>query len=1066
MDEIANKNIDKTFRLSFATISTQNEGAEKRFNYSAAVSLSKMEVMSLGDAKNDTEITAIKLTCFWKRIGKNQFRLPDGGVIKSTSTLLEYFIAAVPHFTSELEELSRKHIYTVCFKESVVVPDAKKAGDVALDLKLHTFENKPTEFGKIPDAPGIDPNAIASAGPTPGRRPGQMTVDNWNEVVVVNNLLNGFCVDQTGQTITKARKTAFKLEPNPLHPLMFSPGTLRSTEIGNLRNRAKAASNVSPVKKVEMSLKSALESPRNSDAEDQDEINPSPSQPLDHLYPLWEVCDDSKIKIETIASTIQLVSAQQGFSNTSVEAAVATSVLSITAGGSAGFATNSSTSRSAETGEKSEQMHATYEFPRVRLYLDEDSVTLSGDCADAIANITSTKSYQALKDFYCNYGHLFVTRVKLGGRLRATRFLSASEAKSMYSTQNAWKASIASSFSSGTTSGEVKASTESASQNDQTSASTALHESICWEAHGGNTTLANNPSAWCNTVENFWFWRIVDQEVVLPIEEVISKLKGFESIRSIFAGITIDAMSQATATEICWNGADGATLGRGISATDEIEKPTDILRDSPLKAGTVDTVPVPAQHDSQWTVINSNSALYQFLTDIFGQTINQYVGTQVFPNLIWRLALNDRAFSVVLRIQTGLKKSTTTFTIADDSQPSDKQEWKQKYGDYFINSVISGTVATIVWIFTPQTTGVEQSQTRSALASFFAGPLTSFEIGCAYMARLAVSIPCEVYMYDAYFNETKVSSPSNVLLAISQRNYGPEQVTSVGLKPYRDLDFLQSAAELTTSSSVSGVGLAAVRKDHVEYAYQSIKRREGISPIETSVDSVKNWSTDFSQLAYSEGLKDPSGSHAGATYLAADYSNLYGRKSPPTKPRMDDWNGTYGDEAGYERILRWIRLSRQAEGSLLLSQSLNPTSTIFGLKDEPAMTDAEKVPGRSYGEPVIFSLRDQLKTADLEAIMAMNESLDGMWSYVLDDTNIGKMKFQKPGRVLAYELKATNWDGHGRPPAIASNGKLESKVGLELKEFARSRNDTKTTDWMLIDLWIVFAPFQVNAIVS
>ena len=919
MGEIANKNIDATFRLSFATISIRTEGAAKLFEYSASLSLSKAEVMKLGGAKEDTEIGAIKLTCFWKRIGRNQFCLPDGGVINSKSTLLEYFVAGWPHFNEDLTNLAKKHIYTVCFKQSVVVPDSKKAGDVALDLKLHTFENKPTEFGKLPDAPGIDPSAVASAGMADVIRPGQMSVDNWNEVVVVNNLLNGFYIDQTGQTITKARKTAFKLEPNPLHPLMFSPGTLPSAEIENLKNRATAAINISPIAQVELSLKHALTSLSVNDAGDKDDPDPPPSQPLDHLYPLWEVCDDSKIKIENITSTIQLASAEQGFSSTSVEAAVGTSVGFISAGGSAGFSTSSSTSKSSEAGEKSEQMHATYEFPRVRLYLDEDSVSLSSDCADAITKVISTKSYQALKDFYRNYGHLFVTKVKLGGRLRATRFLSASEAKSIHSTQNAWKASIAASFNSGTTSGDAKASTEAASQNEGASAFTALHESICWEAHGGNTTLANNPSAWCNTVENFWYWRVVDQEVVLPIENVISKLKGFESTRTIFAGITLDAMSQATATQIWWNGADGVELGRGISASDKVDKPADILRESPLKPGTIDPpLPMPVQPDPQWTVINSNNSLYGFLSDLFGQTINQYVGTKVFPSLVWRLAVNDRAFSVVLRLQTGLKKSSTNFTLGDGSQPTDKQEWKKKYGDYFINSVISGKATTVAWIFTPQTSGPELTQTGSAVADIFAGQ--SFEMGCAYMARLAVSIPCEVYMYDAYFAETKVSSPSNVLLDIAKRNQSTDQVISVGLKPYKDLDFLQSAAESTTSSSVSNIGLAAVRKDQVEYAYQSIKRRQDTTPIDTSVDDVRNWSTDFSQLTYLGALKDPTGTHAAATNLAADYNALYQRQSPPSKPRMDDWS-KYGDEARYDRVLRWIRLSRQAEGNALSSQS-------------------------------------------------------------------------------------------------------------------------------------------------
>lgn len=130
------------------------------------------------------------------------------------------------------------------------------------------------------------------------------------------------------------------------------------------------------------------------------------------------------------------------------------------------------------------------------------------------------------------------------------------------------------------------------------------------------------------------------------------------------------------------------------------------------------------------------------------------------------------------------------------------------------------------------------------------------------------------------------------------------------------------------------------------------------------------------------------------------------------------------------------------------------------------MSNAERLPSRSYSEPVVFSLRDQFKALGLEAIMAVNESLDGMWSYVLDETNYGRMTFQKPGRVLAYELKAPNWNGQGKPPAIASDGKLESKVGWELKDFARSRNETKTADWILTNLWIVFAPFKWDAIVS
>ena len=130
------------------------------------------------------------------------------------------------------------------------------------------------------------------------------------------------------------------------------------------------------------------------------------------------------------------------------------------------------------------------------------------------------------------------------------------------------------------------------------------------------------------------------------------------------------------------------------------------------------------------------------------------------------------------------------------------------------------------------------------------------------------------------------------------------------------------------------------------------------------------------------------------------------------------------------------------------------------------MTDADKIPGRSYVEPVVYNLRDQLKAVGLEAVMTVSNSLDFMWTYVLDDNNFGNMTFPKPGRVQAYELKAPNWNGQDKPPAVTNDGKLEPKVGMELKAFAQDRIKIKTNDWVLTNLWLVAAPFKEGAIFS
>jgi len=93
-------------------------------------------------------------------------------------------------------------------------------------------------------------------------------------------------------------------------------------------------------------------------------------------------------------------------------------------------------------------------------------------------------------------------------------------------------------------------------------------------------------------------------------------------------------------------------------------------------------------------------------------------------------------------------------------------------------------------------------------------------------------------------------------------------------------------------------------------------------------------------------------------------------------------------------------------------------------------------------------------------------SLDGVWSYVLNDDNLKRMSFAKPGRVVAYELTASSWDGSGVPPATAVPGAEKPRVGDDLKTFAQRREASKTSDWLMTKVWIAFAPFKMQEIVG
>ncbi len=946
-----------SFRLSFATVQ-----ADK--SLSASVALSKEEVKQLTNVTADDKISPLELNEFWPRIGKNQFCMPDGGVINSTTTLGNYIAAARRLYPKELKTLAAladSPVYTVCYKETVQVPLANKSGDSKLDLKLHTFESPAQQFGPLPESRPVDPNSIAN--PIAGaafKRPGQMTTDDWNEVMVANSLLNGFLVNRDTQTVDRAPKTAFKLEPNPIHPYKFSPGTVRTAEVAKLKKRAKAAiSAIAPVALVIQSLK--LE-PRSSSASRRRQQNsgakingstppggkgdigrerkggkggdkkddkggdtgsesgddkPDAGDPLQHLYPMWEVCDDSMVKIETISTTLQLASAQQGFSSASVEAAFSATTPGYMVDVSAGFSFSSTTARSSETGQKTEQMHATYEFPRVRVHLNENCISLSDDCAAAVSSIMESYSFQELKDFYANYGHLYVTRVKLGGRLRATRHLSAEEAKDQGSAENSWKTSIAASFSTVMTTTDAKATAEGASKTEQRSASSVFRESVCWEAHGGDTTLANNPGAWCPTVTDFSSWRVVDQEVVLPIEDVISKLPSFAEVRTVFADIMMQSYSSFTANEMSWNGADGASLGRGIASVGVVQNPGDFLKDSLFKPTNTSTMLVPTDLPFQWSVIVNNRDLRQYIADAFEDAISPYVGTKLFPSYVWRLGLSDRAFSVVLRIRRDLERSTATFSLAG-ALPKDDSKWKLKLGDRYIDSILRGVSTTVVWTFVPELPYPQQLAVLRDVASFFSTPAALYQVGCARLAALAGRIPCETYLYDAYYNETRIH-PSAVIAALGDTNAAilAKKVLSVGLKPYRESPLLQSAAAgiIPAPPVLALHDLRAVRRDYADYAFEAAKRRPDITPVAPSSDVLKNWSTDFSRDEFNKGLADPGGNHGASVGIAQSYNALFGGQTPtaPLDSRMLKWNLDNGDESGLERLLRWLRMSRREE---------------------------------------------------------------------------------------------------------------------------------------------------------
>jgi hypothetical protein len=251
--------------------------------------------------------------------------------------------------------------------------------------------------------------------------------------------------------------------------------------------------------------------------------------------------------------------------------------------------------------------------------------------------------------------------------------------------ENAWKLSIAASLSSATVSASAKSDTQGATAGSDKSSSSSIDQAVAWEAQGGNTTLASNSGAWCSTVESYTYWRVVAQEVVLPLEQVIASIEGYHWVLSTFPKIVARSNGTGSHTEVRWYNIpelQNVSVGSGIRSSGGLG----MLKPSPFTKLTPTTVSVGVPKKLQWTVLCNDADLSSYLEDLFCATISRIVGTTLFPNQVWRLAVSDRAFTVILKLTDAL--STTSATVfTKGSIPPPKTNADPDFGDRYVDAI-------------------------------------------------------------------------------------------------------------------------------------------------------------------------------------------------------------------------------------------------------------------------------------------------------------------------------------------------------------------------------------------
>ncbi|KAF2448944.1 hypothetical protein P171DRAFT_509315 [Karstenula rhodostoma CBS 690.94] len=258
----------------------------------------------------------------------------------------------------------------------------------------------------------------------------------------------------------------------------------------------------------------------------------------DKGIPNFRVNDDSRIEITAHETELSVSMAKSDFSESSTEASVGGSGYGFSASISGGTASSQSKQSKAMDAATHKTLIARYMFPRCDLLLWPDEMEPTEELAGLIETIRKTKNIKALRKLHQEYGQLFCQRITLGGRLLSTKIVDSTEKKTEEQQKESFKSSIGASISGGyggfSASASVKHDSASGNATENANAAREQKETAVFEAVGGDTIMANNPSGWSGTVAKFENWRVINRDGLSPLVEIISGMPGYEAVQSWF----------------------------------------------------------------------------------------------------------------------------------------------------------------------------------------------------------------------------------------------------------------------------------------------------------------------------------------------------------------------------------------------------------------------------------------------------------------------------------------------------------------------------------------------------
>lgn len=166
---------------------------------------------------------------------------------------------------------------------------------------------------------------------------------------------------------------------------------------------------------------------------------------------------------------------------------------------------------------------ARYMFPRCDLFLRPEDLEPTAEFATLLKVIKNTRSIEALRKVHDRYGQLFCQELTLGGRLMSTKIITSESSEDLEAKKEQFKVSVGANVQSPYGGGGMKASAEGVKDQTLATDKSSSEENNIFEDVGGDTILANNPTAWSATVAYPSLWRAINRQGLQPLIEMFSE---------------------------------------------------------------------------------------------------------------------------------------------------------------------------------------------------------------------------------------------------------------------------------------------------------------------------------------------------------------------------------------------------------------------------------------------------------------------------------------------------------------------------------------------------------------